>query len=606
MATIVHVTHEAVHKAGGIGSVLEGLITSSVYGKRIARTILLGALPDPGDREPLGSDGTVLYDNWNGVWSDEVGTALSGVEVRRQVRLVYGRRPMTGPAGTVEPEVLLVDASNAPYGLNGFKGNLFERFGLRCDRYEGDWEFEQYVRIAEPGYEAVTALLSEEEYPCFLIAHEFMGLGTAFKAILAGDRRFATVFYAHEVATVRRLVEDSPGRDVMFYNVLKCAGASSQRLDDVFGSQDDFFKHALVRRAWHCDGVFAVGDWVVEELRFLGSEFGRRDIDLVYNGLPATQISLRAKKESRHRLTDYAETLLGIRFDFVFTHVSRLVVSKGLWRDLLVLQHLDKSLAQRGQTALLIVLASDAGHRDAASVEDMVTSYEWPVVHRQGYPDLTGSEVEFHLKVQAFNSRARSIKILFVNQFGWDQASCGPSMPKRMEFADLRRGGDVEFGQSLYEPFGIAQLEPLPFGSISALSDACGCVGLLQRAFESTNGGTALEPFTASHGQRSSGETDHVRAWSNFITADYTGFDGTALDLTQARAIGADAIDRVESSTSAQVAETLAHVLPACDAHTEALMQTGYNAAAAMSWDCIVEGYFFPALKRIRTGPRLA
>ena len=26
-----------------------------------------------------------------------------------------------------------------------------------------------------------------------------------------------------------------------------------------------------------------------------------------------------------------------------------------------------------------------------------------------------------------------------------------------MEYADIRRGSDVEFGQSIYEPFGIAQ-----------------------------------------------------------------------------------------------------------------------------------------------------
>ena len=31
MRTIAHVTHEAVHKVGGIGAVVEGLLTSKAY-----------------------------------------------------------------------------------------------------------------------------------------------------------------------------------------------------------------------------------------------------------------------------------------------------------------------------------------------------------------------------------------------------------------------------------------------------------------------------------------------------------------------------------------------------------------------------------------------
>ena len=54
MTAIVHVTHEAVQKVGGIGAVLQGLITSSVYAGAIDRTILLGPLPDPYSSEPLG------------------------------------------------------------------------------------------------------------------------------------------------------------------------------------------------------------------------------------------------------------------------------------------------------------------------------------------------------------------------------------------------------------------------------------------------------------------------------------------------------------------------------------------------------------------------
>jgi len=121
-STVVHVTHEAVHKVGGIGAVLHGLVTAPTYADHIDRTILLGPLLDPLGTGPLGPDGTVLYDNWNGIWSDDVGPALFQVEIDRGVRLVYGRRRLTrGDGSAVEPEVLLVDTSGRPSGLGAFK-----------------------------------------------------------------------------------------------------------------------------------------------------------------------------------------------------------------------------------------------------------------------------------------------------------------------------------------------------------------------------------------------------------------------------------------------------------------------------------------------------
>ena len=42
MQTVVHVTHEAIQKIGGIGAVLQGLLTSPVYLKQVSRNILVG------------------------------------------------------------------------------------------------------------------------------------------------------------------------------------------------------------------------------------------------------------------------------------------------------------------------------------------------------------------------------------------------------------------------------------------------------------------------------------------------------------------------------------------------------------------------------------
>src|SRR5690606_16419654 len=69
-----------------------------------------------------------------------------------------------------------------------------------------------------------------------------------------------------------------------------------------------------------------------------------------------------------------------------------------------------------------------------------------------------------------------------VNQFGWSRERCGQRMPAEMEFLDIRQGSDLEFGQSIYEPFGIAQVEPINFGAITCVSNVCGCVGFMRRA----------------------------------------------------------------------------------------------------------------------------
>ena len=59
-----------------------------------------------------------------------------------------------------------------------------------------------------------------------------------------------------------------------------------------------------MRQAWRCDAVLAVGDLVVEELRFLGPEFAGREIDLVYNGVPAVELSKEEKTEAASKLRE--------------------------------------------------------------------------------------------------------------------------------------------------------------------------------------------------------------------------------------------------------------------------------------------------------------
>jgi glycosyltransferase involved in cell wall biosynthesis len=573
MPTVVHVTHEAVHQVGGIGTVLRGMITARSYLARVERTILLGPLTDADSPEPLGPDGEVVYDSARGVSKVDEGIGLGRVAVQFGVRLVYGRRRLRGESGEAWPEVLLVDVSHPPVGLNGFKFHLSGSIGLDSRLYEMDWEYEQYLRLAEPGFEGVRALLGEASDPVWLIAHEFMGLGTVFKAMMDGDARFKTVFYAHEVATARLLVEGNPGRDVMFYNVLRLARARGGYVEDFFGPQDSFFKHALIRQAWRCDAVLAVGDRVVEELRFLGSEFADREIDLVYNGVPAAEIGMEAREASRRKLQAYAGRLLGEEPDLIFTHVTRLVRSKGLWRDLLVLEHLDRLLAAEGRRATFLVLATEGGRREPLAVQGMVDAYGWPLVHREGFPDLSDGELAFDLRVRAFNARARAVRAVFVNQFGWDAVSCGLTMPEDMGFADLRQGSDVEFGQSIYEPFGIALVEPLAFGAVCVVSDVCGCLGFVEQG---AGGGMP----------------------DGLVRGDYTRLQED-LEIEDALEIGAEVCQRAEAEESKRVATALGGRLPGDGKQREAALKRGLAVAEGMSWECVVTDYFLPAMERM-------
>ena len=459
-----------------------------------------------------------------------------------------------------------MDVSHPPERLNEFKRDLFLQFGLESHRYEQHWEYEQYLRLAEPGFAAVRSLVGDA--PFLLLAHEFMGLGTAFKALLS-DAACKTLFYAHEVATVRPLVEERPGRDIAFYNVLRQARANGQYIDELFGPQDGYFKHALVSQAWRLDAVLAVGDWVEEELRFLGPEFAARPMDLVYNGVPAAELSAAEREAARKKVQASGSSLLGWTPDLIFTHVARLVESKGLWRDLLVLEHLDHHLWERGQRALFIALATETGRRDPEDVQRMA-AYGWPLVHRESGSDLSSGELKFDLLVRAFNARTRAVKALFVNQFGWDQQSCA-FLPANAEFADLRRGSDAEFGQSIYEPFGISQVECLSAGTISVVSDVCGCRGFVHQAA----GEAGLDGFIEG-------------AYTQLAEADRADQPIGMRERTQAEAL-----------QSQVVASALASQLSAGATGRKKLLAEGYAAAQKMSWERVAEDMLLPVLRRL-------
>ena len=573
MSTVIHATHEAVQKMGGIGTVLEGLVTSPSYQKAIERTFLVGPLHAASDEDRIAREGKVLYSSITGTDGGPVGRKLDRVVEKFNVNLVYGRRRLTDSStgASAEAEVLLVDSTYLNRRLeNNLKLNLFTAFGLESDRYEASADFLLHLRVAGPAYEALAAILTRTKGPHFVLAHEYMGMPLALKAAFEGRPDFRTIFYAHEVATARALVEDSPGHDTMFYNVMSRALESGLDVQAVFGDQSGYYRHALVERSRFCDRIFAVGDRTCDELRFLGLDDEK--IDLVYNGIPAVEISARERNASRSLLQEYAESLLGVRPDVVFTHVTRMVTSKGLWRDLRVLEHLDPMFAAEGLTGVFFVLSTVVGTRHPDDVARMEAEYGWPVEHRSGSPDLLGPELDFWADVSSYNLRSTAIQVVFVNQFGWDPASCGSRMPEDMAFVDLRKGTDVEFGQSIYEPFGIAPIEPLTFGALCVVSSACGCLGAVARA---TDG-------------------DQM---PNLVEADYISRIGP-MELEDLRGIGGGERARLEGERSREVAERILQRLPRSDVERKQALEAGYRVAEKMSWDHVCTDLFLPGLER--------
>ena len=138
--------------------------------------------------------------------------------------------------------------------------------------------------------------------------------------------------------------------------------------------------------------------------------------------------------------------------------------------------------------------------------------------------------------------------------------------------ARTRHGTHVEFGQSIYEPFGIAQLEPLSFGAQCVISSVCGCKGFVERT---TDG----QPFP------------------NVLVADYTAL-AQPWDLDALLQMDSAALLEIESGRSLDVAAQIHNRLPRSDADLEAALTRGYDIAHRMSWDSVAGDLFLPGLER--------
>jgi hypothetical protein len=580
---VVHATDEAGIKVGGPGAVLDGVLSSGSYLLGVQRTVVVGPMNtrDDAGMERLVSQGNKLdvqYSSYHGLDKLEprLSAALGKIEASHSVHILYGRRDFGG----TQHEVILVDAYRVVTDkLNNFKRRVYERFGLRSDLYEHEAEYALCMNAAEPSYLALKVLIGQgRSGERFMVAHNYQGLPLVYSAILHDPGLYHTVFFAHEVATMRAIVENSYGHDTMFYNTLRRARARGLFLKDVFGDQSDNFRHAMLKTAIECDNILAVGDSIVEELRFMSPVLAQAHIDLVYNGLSTDDITPEKKQAAHDRLGQYAVNLGLFKKapDFVFTHVTRFVPSKALWRDVRVLEYLDRLIKAKKRRAVLYVLASAIpGGRRVADVHEWEKEYGWPVFHRDDNGDLQRHEVAFYELIEAFNATAKATRVVLINQFGWNRERCGERMPADMIDDDIRWGSTLEFGQSTYEPFGISQTESLSYGAMCVVSNVCGCLGFIKQVSQG-------------------------RLPDNVITADYVTLpEGMAVgDHRVAQVLGQTERDLIERARAEQVAQEILSRLPTRKRAREKLLAQGHQLAQHMNWDVVVQNQLLPALVR--------
>jgi hypothetical protein len=585
MRTAIHVTHEAATKIGGIGAVLNGVCTANAYKKFFDRTVFYGPLFDFGGNVSarLGPEGEVLFstpDFYASGQYDDRGGILAGIASKYNVDIVYGRRRLVSEYDRSKQnavDIFLIGIHKTHLAEVGkFKYILWKRFGIQSELYEGNWDYEQYLRIAIP-YLDILARFYGEEDEFYHFSHEYMGVACALSVVAAAAEKppatpHKTIFVAHEVATARMIVEGAPGHDVSFYNLMAQAGGKKS-LEEVFGDYRHNARNELVKCAINFDRVFAVSDIVKDEYLFLQPKTPPGKVRTVFNGVSTRPVTREEKMERRRRVEAYINTLFGFTPSVIFTHVTRMVISKGIWRDITLLHLLDELFSARHLKGAYILLSTLIGTgRPPQDILRMEREYGWPVTHRRGWPDLVGMEEEICAWLQIFNSKSKAIKALYINQFGFDRVRCGARVPEGSEFMDLRVASDAELGFSIYEPFGIAQIETVPFGGAALLSSTCGSAKFLERAFD--------------------GADSRLYDVVDFVSG------GKSLTVEQLQVLPRERRDEFERAALAQHAARIFERLSMDDAKREEALALAQPRLYALSWENVVENYYLPNLTR--------
>jgi hypothetical protein len=558
-----------MQKIGGIGAVLNGLCNAPAYESFYDRTVFYGPhfdLPGEGP-SPLGSSREILFSSQDHLDTEDYADLFGEIISKYNVDIVYAKRKLVSEFDAAKHA--LVDVVNVGITkmrreqVEAVKYFLWKEYGIKSHLYDNDWDYEQYVRIAGPFLEIIEKLYgSDAEF--YYFAHEYMGVPSAL-SVLGSDKRHTTVFIAHEVTTARSLVEEHHGHDISFYNILGKA-KSCKSLEQVFGSQEYHSRTELVKRAVNFDHIFAVGDHVKAEYEFLVPDVPAEKIQVVYNGVSSKSVDFERKQQSRSRIEQYIDTLFNFTPDAIFTHISRLVVSKAIWRDVALLECLDEIFDAQNLKGAYILLSTLVGTgRPSGDVFKMEREYGWPVLHHDGWPDLIGAEQDAYTQLQLFNAKSKAIKAVFINQFGFDRSRGGTRVPEDAEFSDLRFSSDAEIGLSIYEPFGIAQIETVPFGGISILSSSCGSARFLQEKFK----GAPIKPFYV---------LDYIAA-------------GKRMGYNALKALTIGRRTEMERQILSKHAKGIFEALPLTTAQRQQYLANAQKYACRISWEASAQGY---------------
>ena len=427
-------------------------------------------------------------------------------------RTFYGGVPFASARGTdpraVFPAIRALDSFAGFDKTNGFLVEL-----------------EFYFYAASPLWRATRILIERLYHPSdlTLFSHDWLGvpLFWAMKIDPLPGRLGSptTVYFAHEARIARMLVEGTindkvdslrvrchpDGHDASFYAYLSKIGSAEPPLglDAAFpevrcpwGGRafDDIYYHVLNRQASQFDRVVAVGLNVKRETELILRGGTRQPpVFLCPNGVPDFTVGtqdvgwkgpediLRAKLENqraaRARIVDFARARFGLEPDVIVTAVNRCELSKAPWRNVDFFRAFVEAQENRDRKALFIWLSRPKPLPTAERLASW-SQWGWPLEHRTQDEggDLRKEEEVLWEMIRRCNARGEGrYRMLYINQFGWSREKLGALDPERTTFLDLRLGTDVEIGLSIYEPFGIAPLEPFSSGTVCVLSDASGC-----------------------------------------------------------------------------------------------------------------------------------
>lgn len=360
--TCVFVSWEAGKKYGGIGEIIQNIITSEVYA---ANTILLGPMFPP--RNSLHFNETDSYEKTL-AWYRQHAVVhypplddtrpephlqpLRGVEEKYKVKVLWIKEQLTTAgksssriidkilidlSGGIDEEYLysdtlpslLVELKNAGIEVShdGVKKAadlppMQHRRDDTAPAYRHDNDFAYGLLLAGPA--AALIGMIPETHPTVVIAQDYFSLPTAYKVKMDSKRLnrglLKTLYYASEVKPVRNLIEGVlVGRDreisirseIQVENLLRNLLNQGKTIRDL---QDDrtgeycfhyLNGHAdltLIQEAYKLDRILTASTQVFDQLRFLSTNYqpiGQPPV--FFHGLKQIDTSLEQKQAAKQK-----------------------------------------------------------------------------------------------------------------------------------------------------------------------------------------------------------------------------------------------------------------------------------------------------------------